>query len=330
MADAASRWALLVSLALHVGGLTLSFGRPPRSEASKVTHTDFWAGNTFEVPELVGGEVAWASAASPAFETTSEINVEGADPSSVARSPAGPLAAVTTNPTAPSAPMAAPTAAPSDSDTPNAKPTASSTAAPSSTALAASSPRGKAKGARGRAEAGAAASANPGSEGSTGSASSGAFGAEGAAAGVRDLVRSFVRAIPIVASSDPVWATLPLGAAGTAEVTLGMNGEGKPFASEPVESAAPAHLRRLVHKTLSVMAGGRFAVPTSDAPAAEQKLRIAIALTQQEPPADRDVASGGAFGLRFEPADAHHVSRAFFTLASGRRVEVSVRQLSLH
>src|SRR5688572_11590263 len=85
------------------------------------------------------------------------------------------------------------------------------------------------------------------------------------------------RAIPIVASSDPVWATLPLGAAGSAEVTLGLDGDGKPFAAQPLESAAPAHLRRLVQKTLAVMSGGRFGVPPSDAPAAEQKLRIAIA-----------------------------------------------------
>jgi hypothetical protein len=147
--------------------------------------------------------------------------------------------------------------------------------------------------------------------------------------GVRDLVRSFTRAIPIVASSDPVWSTLPLGAAGSAEVTLGLDAEGRPFAAQPLESAAPAHLRRLVLKTLSVMSGGRFAMAPSETPAAEQKLRIAIALTQQEPPAERDVASGGAFGLRFEPADAHHVSRAFFTLASGRQVEVSVRQVSV-
>jgi hypothetical protein len=323
MADAASRWALLASLALHAGALTLSFGRPPRFEASKVTQTDFWAGNTFEVPELLGGDLAWASAASPAFETTSEINVEGADPSRNAPSPPDPGEAPTASPTA--TPPGAPTAA-----TTGDAPTSTATMNPkgsSPTALAMS--RSKAKGAHAHAER-AAASANPGSAGSTGSASSGAFGAEGAAVGVRDLVRSFVRAIPIVASSDPIWATLPLGAAGTADLTLGLNGEGKPFAAEPLEAAAPAHLRRLVHKTLSVMGGGRFAVPTSDAPAAEQKLRIAIALTQQEPPADRDVASGGAFGLRFEPADAHHVSRAFFTLASGRRVEVSVRQLSLH
>jgi hypothetical protein len=298
MADAASRWALVASMALHVGAFTLTFGRAPRRASEKVTSTDFWAGSTFEVPEHLG-DLAWEGPASEAVKNSSEINVEGVDLSGSTRVASGPEP-------------------PSD---PNA-----TTVAPSTPA-----PRTRAKSANARAETRGVASAHPapGSPGSQGSVSSGAFGAEGAAAGVRDLVRSFVRAIPIVASSDPIWSTLPLGAAGSADVTLGLNGEGKPFAAEPLETATPAHLRRLVHKTLSVMSGGRFAVPTSDLPAAEQKLRIAIALTQQEPPGG-DVASGGSFGLRFEPADAHRVSRAFFTLASGRRVEVSVRQLSVH
>ena len=318
MVDAVSRWALLASLALHAAALTVTLGRPPRAAAQRATLTDFWAGSTFEVPERFG-DLAWESAASGAFETTSEINVEGVDTSSSTRSASDPASAPTATPT--------PTATANPTAIANPTPTPTPTPTPNTP------PRGKARGGagHGRAEARAAASANtgPSSAGSNGSANSGTFGAEGALVGVRDLVRSFVRAIPIVASSDPVWSTLPLGAAGSAELTLGMDGEGKPFAAEPLESATPAHLRRLVHKTLSVMSGGRFAVPSSDAPAAEQKLRIAIALTQQDPPADRDVASGGAFGLRFEPADAHHVSRAFFTLASGRRVEVSVRQLSL-
>jgi hypothetical protein len=311
MAEAASRWALVASLALHGGAFALSLGRPPQPPAGGATLPDFWAGTTFEVPEHFG-DLAWESPASQASESANEINVEGVDPSRIERDALGPdLAAPAATDRSPDKTAAA-----------REEPTSAGDTRPPSIAKSKTSAR------RGRGDARAAASGHvaAGSAGSQGSASSGTFGAEGAAAGVRDLVRSFVRAIPIVASSDPVWSTLPLGGAGTADVTLGLDGEGKPFAAQPLESAAPAHLRRLVHKTLSVMAGGRFAAP-SDTPAAEQKLRIAIALTQQEPPGDRE-ASGGAFGLRFEPADAHHVSRAFFTLASGRRVEVSVRQLA--
>jgi hypothetical protein len=302
-----SRWALLASLALHAAAFTLTFGRSPRTAiVQAATLPDFWAGNTFEVPEHLG-DLAFASAASEESKKSNEINTEGIDTSSSTRGGSERASTVKLSASPPPNPDGR------DPGTPTA-----------------ASPRGKARGAGHARDPRALASANPsaGSSGSTGSASSGTFGAEGAAAGVRDLVRFFVRTMPIVASSDPVWGTLPLGAAGATEVTLGLDGAGKPFAAEPPESAAPAHLRRLIHKTLSVMSSGRFAPPPSDLPAAEQKLKIAIALTQQEPPGG-DVGSGGAFSLRFEPADAHHVSRAFFTLATGRRVEVSVRQLSV-
>jgi len=168
-----------------------------------------------------------------------------------------------------------------------------------------------------------AASSEGGSTGGTGT-----FGAEGSAPGVRDLVRSFVRAIPIVASSDPIWATLPLGAAGAVDVTLVLDEELRPHTKAPFESAIPQHLARLVNKTLLVMASGRFAVGAGGAAGAEQRLHIALAVTQESPPTQDLSAAGGAFGLRFEPPDDHQVSRAFFTLASGRRVEVSVRPLS--
>jgi hypothetical protein len=308
MAEGASRWALLASLALHVAAFGLTLVRPGQGPAPATTLTDFWAGTTFEVPDFAG-DLAFASPASEAVENSNEINADGLNPSHHARSksaaPGSTSASTLTN------------AAPPE---------------PGGTTSAAGAAGGKGKNAnrhaRADSHAGASATGGPSSAGATGSASAGTFGAEGAAAGVRDLVRSFVRAMPLVASADPVWSTLPLGPAGSAELTLGLNGEGKPFAAQPLESA-PVHLRRLVMKTLAVMASGRFAPPPSDAPAAEQKLRIAVALTQQEAP-QGDVGSGGAFALRFEPADAQHVSRAFFTLSSGRRVEVSVRQLSVH
>jgi hypothetical protein len=174
---------------------------------------------------------------------------------------------------------------------------------------------------------GAASSASSPSD--RGSGGSGTFGAEAAAPGVRDLVASFARAIPMVASTDPIWPTLPLGPGGKVDVTLVLDEEGKPHLKAPFDSATPPHVVRLVNKTLIVMSSGRFAIPTGGAIAGEQRLHIAIDLTQQSAPMQDMTASGGQFGLRFEPPDEHHVSRAFFTLASGRRVEVSVRPLGV-
>jgi len=139
-------------------------------------------------------------------------------------------------------------------------------------------------------------------------------------------VRSFVRALPIIASSDPTWSSLPLGSAGSTEFTIALDEQGKPHTARSLDPGVPAHLRRLITKTLSVMSGGRFAVEGEPA-GAEQRLRIVISLTQQAPPTDDQAVFGGAFGLRFEPPDEHHVSHAFFTLASGRRVELAVRPL---
>jgi hypothetical protein len=143
---------------------------------------------------------------------------------------------------------------------------------------------------------------------------------------VRDLLGSFVRAIPIVASSDPtVWSSLPLGPAGSADVTLSLDDEGKPHLARA--QSAPAHLRKLVQKTVSVMSGGRFGISTSEGIASEQKVHVAVTLTQQSAPSQDQAVSGGMFALRFDPPDEHNVRHAFFTLASGRRVEIAVKPL---
>lgn len=280
MSEAASRRALVASIALHAGVLGVGL-TPPRALRVSSWASDFWAGKTFEVPD-VASDLGEGDTPSTADETSNEITVDGID-----RSPA--TRAV---PPVPGAP---------DDIAPASQP--ARPRGPSRTTLSSTAPA-------------ATHGAGPG----------GSFGAEGSAPGVRDLLRSFVRAVPIVASSDPVWSSLPLGSAGATDVTLALDDEGKPHMART--EPAPAHLRRLIQKTVSVMSSGRFGISSSEGILSEQKLHIAVTLTQQPPPTEDQAVSGGLFALRFEPADDHNISHAFFTLASGRRVEVSVRPLT--
>ena len=180
--------------------------------------------------------------------------------------------------------------------------------------------------ARPRAQARASSQKSTAPAAAHGSGPGGTFGAEVAAPGVRDLLRSFVRAVPIVASSDPAWSALPLGSAGAADVTLALDDEGKPHVAGGV--SAPAHLRKLIFKTVSVMSSGRFGISSGEGVVSQQKIHIALTLTQQGTPSQDQAVAGGVFALRFEPPDEHNVSHAFFTLASGRRVDVAVRPLT--
>jgi hypothetical protein len=146
------------------------------------------------------------------------------------------------------------------------------------------------------------------------------FGAEAAELGARDLVRSFVRAIPLAASSDPEWATVPVGPAGTADLTLVLDSDAKPYFKDPIDPHVPALLRRLIQKTLVLLSGGRFAATGTPG---SQKLRIAVSVTQLA--AASEIQSGGDFAVGFDSPSDRRVSRAFFTLASGRHIEVTVR-----
>src|SRR5205814_4095565 len=123
---------------------------------------------------------------------------------------------------------------------------------------------------------------------------------------------TFVRALPMVGSSDPVWLSLPLGAAGSADVTLVLDDEGKPRLAN--FSEAPPHIKRLVQKTVSIMSSGRFGISTTEGIATEQKIHIALSLSQEAAPSPDQAVSGGLFALRFDPPDSHNVRHASFTL----------------
>jgi hypothetical protein len=266
-----SRWPLALSLVLHAAVIGIGWLRWPTGD--RPLRTDFWAGDTFEAPDLVE-------------EATASVDDGWSMSGAAASEPAGPTVSA---------------AEEQDhavlSPSPRRLATRKSLAPPGAPTPAASSK-------------------DPGQE-------SGGFGADGAAAGLRDLVRSFVRAIPAAASSDPEWASMPVGPAGSTELTLILDADAKPRTGEPLDPRLPPPLRRMILKTLLVLSGGRFAI-SGDAPSM-QKLRIAASVTQLAPPAGAQAQAGGAFGLGFEPPDDRRVSRAFFTLASGRHIEVTVR-----
>jgi hypothetical protein len=169
--------------------------------------------------------------------------------------------------------------------------------------------------------------------GATGSAAAGTgvgtYGAEGSSDGVRDLLRSFVRAMPPAVSADPVWQLLPLGPAASAEVTLAVDDDSKVrILDRPADAPPlPPLIASIVRRTLVLLASGRFALDPRQASVGAEPLRISVAVTQQDPPSDRELLSGGAFGLGSEAPTDSTPGRAYFTLASGRHVDVTVQRV---
>ena len=265
MGEVASRWALLASIALHGAVVALAFARPPSAVAAGPVRADFWGGSTFEVPVADPGQ---GSAAEPPSESEERNRHRGAGSFEWRAS------ADRDRDCDPDLDRDRDRDLDLDRDPdldldPHAPHTGGSTAA-------------------------GAASSEGGSAGGTGT-----FGAEGSAPGVRDLVRSFVRAIPIVASSDPIWATLPLGAAGAVDVTLVLDEELQAAHESALRVGDPSASSEAGRTRLcwSWRAVG-FAVGAGGAAGAEQRLHIALAITQDAPPAQisalRAVRSGFA------------------------------------
>jgi hypothetical protein len=142
---------------------------------------------------------------------------------------------------------------------------------------------------------------------------------------VRNLARAFTRAIPAACSGDPIWQSLPLGAAGSFDLTIAIDEDGHITSAVPSSAAVPPHLSRLAERTISLLRAGRFALSRTDATAGEETLRIGVVLSSVGAPAESDPSSTGPFDLGFEPPSPGHAGRAYFTLRSGRHVEVSVK-----
>lgn len=158
-------------------------------------------------------------------------------------------------------------------------------------------------------------------------AESGGAGTSGAAgmAGVRNLPLAFTRAVPMAASGDPAWGSLPLGDAGSCELRIEVNEDGRIVSAAPLTSPLAGHLQRLVERTLTFLRAGRFALSHAGVGAGTETLRISVVLSEVEGGVPEDDSSAGPYALGFEPPQGPTPGRAWFTLRSGRHVEVAVR-----
>jgi hypothetical protein len=137
-----------------------------------------------------------------------------------------------------------------------------------------------------------------------------------------DLATTFTRAFPQAASADPVWTTIPFGAAGSATVKLTLDDEGH-LEHVDVGGTPSVALRRGIDRTLTLIGHGR----AFTAHGAVTTLHITARVTRDDLHdglhGDVFALSGGSF--------AGDVGNAFFALppagGPGRRVDLELRLL---
>lgn len=156
---------------------------------------------------------------------------------------------------------------------------------------------------------------------STPSAPGGAKPALFGAVGVRfatDLATTFTRAFPQAASADAVWATVPFGSAGTADVMLTLDDAGHLTGNTVTGTPSPA-LRRGIERTLALLGPRAFT-----ARGMTTKLRVVARVGRDDV---HDGLHGEVFALS-GGSFSGEVGTAFFALPAaggGRRIDVELR-----
>lgn len=297
---------LALSLVLHGAGV-LAVHRDPAPDPPAAP--DAWIGDSFDLDSLLAAPAAPAPAATAVKGANEAAAVPSSDPKPAAR----PASATGDTGSAKAPPKAA------------TQPSEVAAAKPRSTARRTSRPQPAA------AASGRSTGSNPHGSSNSASHSSGAqtdagspngFGAAGTA-GVRNLARAFTRAVPVAASDPALWQPLPLGPAGDITLAIRVDDDGRIASAVPQGDQVPAHLGQLADRTVRLLRSGRFALRDGQTGAGVQTLRISVTLTQEEVPMPD--SPGGAFALGFEPPWKGRPGRAYFTLASGKHVEVTVR-----
>lgn len=142
------------------------------------------------------------------------------------------------------------------------------------------------------------------------------FGAAGER-GAADLATTFARAIPQAASADPAWHTAPFGDAGTAVVVFELDASGALVRADVGGAPGPA-LRRGIERTLALVRGRAF-----HAPGPVVRVRVTGRVS---PDAVHDESNAAVFALGASYVGG--AGNAFFSLSSGRRVDLDVREVA--
>lgn len=145
----------------------------------------------------------------------------------------------------------------------------------------------------------------------------------------RNLVRALVRALPMASSGNPFWQSAEPGNAGSVVVTLSLDAQGHLLAPvfDRSKPEPPSHWTAMIRATMPLLQHGTFSVSSAEATAGSAQLRLtALVSVSEARPSDTD--HGGAFGLGFDAPSPGAPGRAYFTLRSGKHVEISVELLA--
>lgn len=124
-----------------------------------------------------------------------------------------------------------------------------------------------------------------------------------------ELVPTFARAFAQTASSDPEWATAPLGDAGAVDMTFNIDASGA-LTGTVIGGTGSAPLRRGIERTMALISGRTFY-----ANGAETRIRVKASIA---PDQVHDGLHGEVFAIGVSG------SSSFFALAIGRRIDIDV------
>jgi outer membrane biosynthesis protein TonB len=307
LGDARSWPFLLASLLLHLAlALAIVVGVLPsaRSRSHARDRADSWSGDTFEVDAVLGtGAPKAVAAPQPAAPPAAERPAEVTPPEPAKR----PEPKTDPKPTPADPPSDEPAAKrqPAVRYKPD-KPAESEHERPAKRETTTTAAAGPSDENDLRAAMAAAAAGTGGPR----------YGAAGLEPGVRNLAKAFTRAIPASSDRDPVWSSLPLGAAGSLSVSIAIDDDGRIESVQMLDKVRPPQLIRLVEKTVLLLRGGQFALSREGTTAKTEVLELEASIAMSSP-SDDPMEKGN------RPPTPGHPGRAFFR-QSGRTIEVRV------